>query len=516
MAAVAPATSPRPRKLRVGLFAAAALQPRWVVEAFARVAASDFAEIVLIGRIGEATKAREPWLWKLYGSLDRRFFRAGDPDELFDLAKYVSHQRIARAGFLELDLDVAFALDAFDDTVLDGVAHYGVWRFHADGAREVVEGAPLTGSSLQARLAPGAEPKLLVQSWSRTCLFSVARNREPLLAKTGEFAWRALREAQRSGLAWLEQCKIRGRSPNELGLRPRISPILKKVLTRGVERTLHREQWLIAYRYENAAYGNRPIAPDLEGFTRLVPPADRTWADPFPVERGGRHFVFFEELPFATGKAHISVIEIGRDGRRSAPARVLERDHHLSYPFVFEHEGGLYMIPETAQKGTVELYRCEEFPLRWRLEQTLLEGVRLVDATLHRGADRWWMFANGAPGASRSFDDELHLFHSESLLGEWRPHARNPVKSDARCTRPAGRLYWRGGALYRPAQICAPVYGAGLSINRVLRLTPQEYAERQIERVLPDRGRGLLGLHTVNRAGELTVVDAFTRRRRFA
>ena len=47
-------------------------------------------------------------------------------------------------------------------------------------------------------------------------------------------------------------------------------------------------------------------------------------------------------------------------------------------------------------------------------------------------------------------------------------------------------------------------------------LTPQEYAERQIERVFPDRGRGLLGLHTVNRAGELTVVDAFTRRRRFA
>jgi hypothetical protein len=491
-----------------------------MVEAFARVAASEFAEVVLIATMGEARRAARPWLWQLYGSLDRKLFRAGDPDEPLELAKYVAHERLTKIPshtnpLLEHDLDVAFALGEFDDSALDGLARYGVWRFQADGAREVVEGAPLTGSSLQARLAPGAEPRLVYQSWSRTCPFSVGRNREQLLAKTSEFAWRALREAHRSGHAWLEQCKSlrqagdENRGNGELPL----APVLKRIVSRGVERALHREQWFLAYKFGN---GNGAIPGDLEGFTRIMPPADRTWADPFPIESSGRHFVFFEELPFDTGKAHISVMQIGRDGRCSAPQRVLERDYHLSYPFLLEHEGALYMIPETAQNRTVELYRCVEFPLRWKLEKVLLDGVRLVDATVQRGADRWWLFANGAPGSSRVFDDELHIFHSEKVLGEWRPHARNPVKSDARCTRPAGRLYWRAGALYRPAQICAPRYGAGLSINRVLRLTPQDYAERQVERVLPDRGRGLLGLHTVNRAGELVVVDAFTRRRRFA
>jgi len=33
--------------------------------------------------------------------------------------------------------------------------------------------------------------------------------------------------------------------------------------------------------------------------------------------------------------------------------------------------------------------------------------------------------------------------------------------------------------------------------------------------VLPAPESGLLGIHTVNRAGDLTVVDAFARRRRF-
>jgi hypothetical protein len=126
------------------------------------------------------------------------------------------------------------------------------------------------------------------------------------------------------------------------------------------------------------------------------------------------------------------------------------------------------------------------------------------------------MFANAAAQGSRMFDDELHLFHSDSLLGDWVPHRRNPVKSDARCARPAGQLYWRNGALYRPAQICAPLYGSGLSINRVLRLTPLDYAERQVERVLPSGADGLLGVHTVNRAGDLTIIDAFARRSRFS
>ena len=87
------------------------------------------------------------------------------------------------------------------------------------------------------------------------------------------------------------------------------------------------------------------------------------------------------------------------------------------------------------------------------------------------------------------FNDELYLFHARGLLDEWQPHARNPVRSDARCARPAGALYWRNGALYRPAQICVPRYGAGIALNRVLRLTPQTYAERQVERIVPGAGQ---------------------------
>ena len=487
------------------MFADRRVQPRWLIDAFLRIAASDFAEISMIAA-GEGAARRPPLAWRLYERLDRSLFGA-DPSDGLDLVDCVPH------GNSRNDLDVAFALGDFDDTQLDGIARYGVWRFATDGVHEVADGAPLTGSGLHVRLAAGAKPRLAYQSWSRTYPLSVARNRDPLLRKSAEFAWRALRELHRSGQGWLEQCRqVEPQAPHgapSLGAAD-IARIGARIAMRGVEKAFAVEHWFLAWSFEDG-----PVSGDLRGFTRLMPPRDRYWADPFVLTKNGRYFVFFEDLPFAAGKAHISMIEVTRDKGASPPVKVLERDYHLSYPFLVEQDGELYLIPESARNGTVEAYRCVDFPLRWRLERVLLSGVRLVDASVHRGADRWWMFANAAAGGSRMFDDELHLFHAQSLLGDWRPHAKNPVKSDARCARPAGQLFWRNGVLLRPAQVCVPRYGAGLSMNRVLRLTPQEYAERQVERILPPPDSGLLGIHTVNRAGDLTVVDAFTRRRRF-
>jgi hypothetical protein len=491
MASVALESLPQPRKLRVGVFADARLQPRWLVEAFADVARSDCAEIVALSIEERAADgvARQaaPWLERAYRRIDRWAFGA-DYCEPVDLAAHVAHRQLSRP-----DLDVAFALGALDDAALDGIARLGVWRLRVDGFGEVARGEPLTGAALIVRLAAGAIARIAYESWGRTDALSVARNRRALAQKSAQIPLRALREAQRSGRGWLEQCRPTPGYEEKATLS--VVSMGKRVLGHAVEKAAAVEQWALAFRFG-------ALTPDLEGFTRIVPPRGRNWCDPCALEHQGRHYVFFAD------GGSIAQIEIAADGRCSAPQRVLERDYPLSHPFVFEHEGRLYLIPETAARRTVELYRCVEFPLRWELERVLLEGVGLADAVFHRAAERCWVFANG------HFDDELHLFHARHPLGDWQPHRRNPVKSDARSSRPAGRLYWRNGVLCRPAQISVPRHGAGVAINRVLRLTPEDYAERQVERIFPPRG--VAGMHTVNRAGALTVVDVRTRRSRFA
>jgi len=506
------AASPQPKKLRIGVFADGALQPRWVVEALARLRDAEFADVRLI-ETGAGAPAASALTWRLYGALDRRVFGA-EPSDPMPLVTELA------PGSPEAPLDIAFALGNVDDTKLQGRARYGVWRFcfGADGALgealagmpEVAAAEPISASGLKVRLAADRPARLAYQSWSRTYPFSVARNRDQMLRKTAEFAYRAVRELHRAGEGWLARLREvpeRPAPPRSPGVGD-LARIVARLAHRGVERALNIEQWFLAYRF-----GGR-VSASLEGFTRLMPPKDRDWADPFVVEKSGRYYIFFEELPYAAGKAHIAMLELDRAGRVSAPQRVLEADHHLSYPYVFEHDGQLWMLPESARNRRVELYRCVDFPLQWKRERVLLDDVRLVDATLYRTADRWWMFANSAAAGSRMFDDELHLFHAERLSGEWRPHPKNPVKSDARSSRPAGALFSRNGALYRPAQVCVPRYGAGLAIHRILKLTPEDYAERLVERMLPPPESGLFGLHTMNRAGDLLVVDAFARRRR--
>src|SRR5207244_6877904 len=139
----------------------------------------------------------------------------------------------------------------------------------------------------------------------------------------------------RSGHGGHEQCKPlsenRGQSPNSqsesggTGIRA-LTPIFGRIARRSVQKALNVEQWFLAYRLRESRFGDaRAVPADLRGYTRLMPPKDRYWADPFVLAKGDRYFVFFEELVFRNRRAHISMLEIDAAGRAAAPVKVLGR-----------------------------------------------------------------------------------------------------------------------------------------------------------------------------------------------
>jgi hypothetical protein len=110
--------------------------------------------------------------------------------------------------------------------------------------------------------------------------------------------------------------------------------------------------------------------------------------------------------------------------------------------------------------------------------------------------------------------DELHLYHSESLFGPWQPHARNPIVSDVRSARPAGKLFWRDKALYRPSQDSSQRYGYATTINKVTQLSPVAYNETEVLKILPDWDKDIIGVHTINWDDDLLVLDCLWKRKR--
>ncbi len=266
------------------------------------------------------------------------------------------------------------------------------------------------------------------------------------------------------------------------------------------------DEWQIAFMLDDQVPLN---ALDGSGFSPIEPPRGFFWADPVPVKGNGSHFIFLEELPFASGKGHISVIQIDAAGNWTPPTKVLERPYHLSYPFVFEWNGDYYMVPETASNRTVELYRADPFPFKWTLEKVLLENIKAVDSTLAFRDDMWWMFAATMPYEEISDDNfmELNIFYAEAPCGPWFPHPKNPVKSDSRNSRPAGGLIMSNAELLRPAQNCFRAYGNAISINTIELLTTKDFSEREAWKIEPSIFRGARRIHTIGRCEGLTVVD---------
>jgi hypothetical protein len=270
--------------------------------------------------------------------------------------------------------------------------------------------------------------------------------------------------------------------------------IARKVSNLVMKPFRRREHWQVALRHGAGAF--KVVQDD----------GARFYADPFLHQANGHAFLFVEEYPYAGRRGVISAAEVVGDRLLTAPVPVLERPYHLSYPFVFEHEDEFYMIPETGENRTIELYRAIEFPWKWELSSVLMEGAVFSDATVLFHEGLWWLFVT-ADWFGTSTQDELSIFYSDALQGDWKPHAANPVKSDSRFSRPAGRIIQQGGRLLRPAQNCDRTYGAGIAWFEITELSSTRFCERKIADWDGQSELAMDGLHSFDQIGPLQAID---------
>lgn len=290
-------------------------------------------------------------------------------------------------------------------------------------------------------------------------------------------------------------------------------PLLVRTMSRASERLLWEDCWHLAWRRRPSG----DALPSSDAWSpehQLVPPRGRYYADPFLLRHSGRECLFFEDYDARAGLGQIGCVELGDDGAPGEARTVIATEHHLSYPFVFEHEGTAYMIPETHQARTIELWRATEFPWRWTRDRVLVNGIRAVDTTWLHHEGRYWLLACVA-GEGAPLSEELFAFWSDAPFGTWHPHSANPIVDDPCGARPAGRLFLQAGRLVRPAQDVSEDYGKRIVFQEIVALDPQSYAERTIGAFEPTWFRGGLGSHTYDRSVRHEVVDLRTLRWRF-
>jgi hypothetical protein len=457
--------------------------------------------IVLNGEPGRRERVRlRHALYRAYVALDRRVF-GSDEDPLAQLP--LSRPGVSLSEIGSQDLDVVLCLDPkASPGELARHARLGAWSLYGEAQLlwKMYDADFVAPITLRAVTATDGD-RTICRSVIQADHVSLHRSRCRAARRAALLPARGLRALHEP--AQVEEQDASRSLPTNAMMARLLWRVASGVLRRRVSGWLREKQWFIAY--------GRGAAPP----TAIMPPPGRFYADPFLFRREGRRYVFFEDYDSRSGRAEIRYLEIDEHGRHCSPRLALRQDCHLSYPFVFAEGDDVYMLPETAGHRTVELYRAARFPDEWTLERVLLSDVTATDATLLRHEGRWWLFVALATDGGRPVD-ELCLFSSDSLHGEWEPHPLNPVVSDVRSARPAGRIFSRSGQLIRPAQDCSEAYGGRLVFNRIDVLSPTEYREAPIGAIEPAVDTGNLRTHSYDSDGTYEVLDGFRMRPKLA
>lgn len=286
------------------------------------------------------------------------------------------------------------------------------------------------------------------------------------------------------------------------GLRGQIGQLTRRIY----HLCCHAPHWRVGWRF-NDGPGVLELG-NLKGpkWNVLEDSGNNFFADPFAVEWRGKRYMFFEDLCHRIGKGIISAQEFGPHGPVGQAFPVLEEPWHLSYPFLIEDAGELWMIPESSKSGQVTLYRCVDFPGKWERCAALLEGIEAADATIFRHEGMYYMMSAVREDLG-GYSDTLAIHYALDLIGPWREHAAEPVLIDAGAARPAGALVRQAGALWRPVQDCTRGYGRALRLARIDRLDREVFEQT----FTADIASGPLWpggrLHTLNRCGSLECID---------
>lgn len=207
-------------------------------------------------------------------------------------------------------------------------------------------------------------------------------------------------------------------------------------------------------------------------------------ADPFLVVKDDTLYLFYEEYRYRD-KGIIMMTSTDDLFTWSEPKVVLAEDFHLSYPWVFQHDGQWYMMPETSAVHEIRLYKAannefEHFDFYKAILQhsaeEIMPTVDFCDSSIVNRDNSYYLFTTVYHGD----DKEQLLYCSGSFDSDYEIHPQSPLVVGDKYGRNGGSLIEHEGVLYRFAQDCEGEYGKDIHVFSVKELSRTRYQESLI------------------------------------
>lgn len=283
--------------------------------------------------------------------------------------------------------------------------------------------------------------------------------------------------------------------------------IMKGLFTKYISK-LFIQQWIVGLTRDSidSIIRNKNFNPDINWIQEKS--IDKFYADPFLFKtKKGNYHVLFEEYSYTDTYGKISVMEVNENLEPLAHEVLLDTNSHLSYPFIYSENNKIYVFPESAESGKLSCYEYDPVKKCLNFLKEIIE-LPLLDSTILRYNNKYWLFATLK---GKDEDRKLGIYFSDTLLGPYSPHPKNPVTTGLEGSRPAGNFIVVDDEIYRPAQNSKYTYGGGITIHKVIQLDELNYIE---ERYMPvnlnkknPNNAGMHAIHTINSINDIIVVD---------
>lgn len=228
-------------------------------------------------------------------------------------------------------------------------------------------------------------------------------------------------------------------------------------------------------------------------------PKDRWFADPFVLDvTKDEILLLVEDFGYDIRKGVISLLHINRATMEIVSRKVLlEQPTHLSFPSILRKDGHIYIYPENAQGGRLDMYEY------YSKTETLSFVKTICDDAV------WDSIITDYFGDPLLFTASWDDYHFD--IYRWNEKQDRYISSlqitgIAPDMRMGGDVFQYNDSLYYPAQDNRRTYGGAIDIKRIDYVNGA-FSFETIKHIESPSKQYTLGLHTVNEYKGVVVID---------
>ncbi len=258
-------------------------------------------------------------------------------------------------------------------------------------------------------------------------------------------------------------------------------------------------------------------------FTQIrIRNAHRYWfADPFIFEKNGMAYLFYEAYDLVKQRGFIGYSVINDKFEATKP-RIIIKGEHKSFPYIFEKNDDIYIMPESCCERKICLYKAVSFPDTWVMDKDIILNIFATDSIMISYdnvnsilTSEQYLFPKKEHVVScwvknrlMQLDDSFNVLEEENnglVVSEGEEGIRN-----------AGALFSYDGIQYRAGQNCKNgAYGKGIKFFKIITTKPYleelkyeiDCDEMQEHILWTEKKEKMIGTHTYNSSDNYEVID---------